>query len=266
MEIKYTKDGKKVAIVNIVNANQYIVQEIYLVEDNEIPQGEQFVINSSDLKNDYVATSWHARQLQREKETYEEKLEHYSRQLKGLNANYRKICTVMKQKTKYLKSLSEKINNSMFDRLIDFLTGKIKYVVVNHYGRYEICGFNSTIIGAVPFDDTLKLISLFGDDDGSLTFRINNYSDGSGNQKTIMPFKTYDTALVYVKNEINALNEYNDNIIETAKKYSVVLKPELVKKYWQQKIDVKQKQIDSIVAEIEKKKDELERMRKQLFE
>lgn len=43
MEVKYTKDGKKVAIIGELNQNEYIVQEISVTESgDEIPAGDKF--------------------------------------------------------------------------------------------------------------------------------------------------------------------------------------------------------------------------------
>lgn len=44
--IKYTKEGKKVAIVGKINNTQWIVQEIFVSGDNEFPSGENFVVTS----------------------------------------------------------------------------------------------------------------------------------------------------------------------------------------------------------------------------
>jgi len=45
MQTKYTNDGKKVGIVGKLNAEQTIVQEIFITESGqEIPSGENFVV------------------------------------------------------------------------------------------------------------------------------------------------------------------------------------------------------------------------------
>ena len=42
MEIKYTKDGKKVAILGKLNDTTWIVQEIFILNGQELPCGENF--------------------------------------------------------------------------------------------------------------------------------------------------------------------------------------------------------------------------------
>jgi len=44
--IKFTSDGKKVAVVGKLNAQETIVQEIFVSNGNEIPSGENFVVKS----------------------------------------------------------------------------------------------------------------------------------------------------------------------------------------------------------------------------
>src|SRR6476659_8101217 len=43
-DIKYTDDGKKVMVVGKLNAQQTIVQEIFVSAGQEIPSGENFVV------------------------------------------------------------------------------------------------------------------------------------------------------------------------------------------------------------------------------
>lgn len=45
-DIKYTDDGKKVLVVGKLNAQQTIVQEIFVSAGQEIPSGENFVVKS----------------------------------------------------------------------------------------------------------------------------------------------------------------------------------------------------------------------------
>ena len=54
-EIKYTSDGKKVAVIGRLNNQEQIVQEVFVVDGSEIPSGEHFVVKSL---HDVPVLSW----------------------------------------------------------------------------------------------------------------------------------------------------------------------------------------------------------------
>ena len=45
-EIKYTDDGRKVVVLGALNKQEKIVQEIFVIGEQEIPSGENFVVKS----------------------------------------------------------------------------------------------------------------------------------------------------------------------------------------------------------------------------
>jgi hypothetical protein len=44
--VKYTSDGKKVVIIGNLNSQEKIVQEIFIINGQEVPSGENFVVKS----------------------------------------------------------------------------------------------------------------------------------------------------------------------------------------------------------------------------
>jgi hypothetical protein len=263
MEIKFLADGRKVAVVNNVNDEEFIVQEIFIVENNEVPHGKQFVVKKEQLKSSYTATSWHARELKREEERYERESKSMKCDMKIKNREYRQICHVMSCKIKFLKELSKKFNISQFDRLIDFLEGKIKYLVIFGYGDFQIQGFNTAIYSGDNSYDYIKLISIFGRCDGSLEWGLNTYSDGSGSEVNIAPFKSYEDALQYVKDSILSLNEYTYKTIDCAKRYNIELKPYILKKYCTKTIEAQQKCIDHEQENVNRRIKEIEKIKEE---
>lgn len=59
-DYKYTDDGKKVAVIGKLNAEQTIVQEVFVSQGQEFPSGENFVVKSL---HDKPAESWKAKSL-----------------------------------------------------------------------------------------------------------------------------------------------------------------------------------------------------------
>jgi len=76
--IKYTSDGKKVLVVGKLNAQETIVQEIFISNDNEIPSGENFVVKSL---HDAPAVSWKEKNLKDFEDRYEKEKKHYEESL-----------------------------------------------------------------------------------------------------------------------------------------------------------------------------------------
>ena len=65
--IKYTSDGKKVAIVGKLNAQETIVQEVFVSGESEIPSGENFIVKSL---HDNPVVSWKEKKTQEIEDNY----------------------------------------------------------------------------------------------------------------------------------------------------------------------------------------------------
>jgi len=233
MDCKYTNDGRKVIVVGKLNSEETIVQEIYVKNGNEFPSGENFVVKSL---HDEQCESWKSYETKR-KEKLEKELEienkSFDSNIKMLNKEHRKISSVVSNKLKFLKGLNKALENENFDRFCDFVTGKIKYLVILYY-KPEIVGFNSKLNVDSDYDQgDLKLITLFGRSNGDLTFNINRYSDGSGSNDIIHPFKTYEDALAFLSERLNSKDKYSSYDIEAADKYNIVLDKEKLLKYYE---------------------------------
>lgn len=209
--IKYTEDGKKVAVVGKINNTQWIVQEIYVSGDNEFPAGESFVVTSL---LDSPAETYHSR---REKDLKEEikKLENKADEIrKDL-----KIMSIKERSAKHINMILneyDSIDIEQLDTFLSFISGNITHIVSENYRGFEIVSF----LDALKKEDSwgsnvryegLKLLSLFGcsekgkryDDKGfSLNWRINHYRDGSGGWTNVFPAKSYEEALEIVATKL----------------------------------------------------------------
>lgn len=220
-EIKYTSDGRKVIVVGKLNAQETIVQEIFVGGDFEVPSGENFVVKSL---HDAPMKSWKEKTLEDLEKRFDSEREDWNRKIrkqeKELEENYRKLLKL----NKYLELVDKNVSADSFERLVAWLQGKIKWVVVDSY-RPELYpiekfdmhsrdGWNGSI-------DNIRLISLFGRDDGTLTFRINDWSDGSGHgNRTIYPFETKEEALNKLE-ELFRDESISESVIEGAEKYGI---------------------------------------------
>jgi len=268
-ETKYTKDGKKVAVIGKLNNTEWIVQEIFVSNGQEFPGGENFVVTSL---LDELAETW-----QEKKDG--EKQANTERSVKELNVT---LSRLRKEKTqlrmdidlsKLINKVKEKytdVDIEQFDSLFAFMSGSITHLVIPDWNSvYKIETFPEAIKG---LDDDkfngLRLISLFGcnkygerykNDSLSLDWRINRWRDDSGNWTKIYPCKSYEEAVGIVDSLI-IKNDTTEKLIQLKKKYGL-------KNPTEEKIKVfKNKFIENKKEAIQKAKENVEQLEATLEE
>lgn len=249
MEIKYTTDGKKVAVLGKINAQESIVQEVFFIGDQEIPSGENFVVKSL---HDAPAISWKEKKLKELEDTYKSEEYRLSNELKSLQTKYYDICKVLKEKIGWAAEAIKNISSENFNRLSDLLTGEIRFVVIKGYSDMTIQPFDHALKNYTDYSygerrvEAIKMITLYGNKERGLEYKLNRWSDGSGSDTEIELFRTEVEAIEYVSNWVNdgQLTSYK---IKAAKNYSITIKSELLTEY-------KEKEIQAHEATISKQK------------
>lgn len=263
MEYKFLSDGRKVAVVGQINSTEYVVQEIFITADgDEIPSGEKFTTKSLHEK---PVESYHVRQ---------------ERLLKGritsLESKEVEISKRIQEKEYLLKARADMLANSPELKdivggdtamLSMFITGTIEYVVRDSY-RIEAPVPMKDI--AIYWDDWygkkyngLKLFSVFGDSQGNIDYRINQYNDGSGSWEKIYVFRTYDEALNKIKERaIEKINEghFSETDKNTCSKLGIIFDTDTLHKILGiLSEDIKKKIVDSQkrISEGQKAEEEL---------
>lgn len=265
--IKYTKDGKKVNVVGKLNNADYIVQEIFVTDDGaEIPAGENFVVSSL---LDEPVKSWKENNLEkleakyaRDRDAWERSIEKQSRELKLKHDTIKEHCKAAKALLQDSVNLPGDLMG-VVESVMDFVSGNITHLFIDRY-QPEIQKFEDAVIdedrgfGRILVDG-LKLITLFGKTDGSLEWRLNRYSDGSGGSTIVYPARSYDEGLEmaqdrldelaaeYVAGEIRSLN-----IDEWRKIEGIKIPKDAEKLQNQQKAENLRKTIEKQQAELEK--------------
>lgn len=189
METKYTSDGKKVIVVGKLNAQQTIVQEIFIQDGNEIPSGENFVVTSL---HDKPSISWKEKNIIDLENTYQSKKIELDRLIESTN---NQIIMQKSKTSEYLKCLSKHMNikDSDFTTLIEFMSGELEYIVYSDYSTIRI----EKLIDALHKKEySPKMITIFGrnDDRFKFDYNLNEYNDGSGSKCHIFPVKTFEEA------------------------------------------------------------------------
>lgn len=263
METKYTADGKKVAVLGKLNNEEWIVQEIYVDDGREFPAGENFVCKTLLDTPSKTHLSYRVERQEMELAKLDKEIEEIRKKQRELTRTYNRDAI-----TERVRGIQRKFALEELDTLFDFLNDEITHVVMRKWRGYGIVEFGKAIEDAdgTHFDG-LKLVSLFGtrsngarnDNERSLTldWRINQYRDGSGSWKEIIPFKSYEAAVEYIDDAIKDEDATETNI-EMKGKYGL-------RNPTDDKIQVyEDKRLAKLSSHIEKKEKELDALRENM--
>lgn len=272
-DIKYTKDGKKVLVIGELNQTDKIVQEIFVTKDgDEIPQGERFV-----EKNllDEPAKSWKETNLQNLEARYEKDSKEWDLKIDRLNQEKRLVYDSLSARVKWLRNMSkeprEEELKKVINQIADFLDGSEKWVFVANYSDWYLEKFNEESTnelldrfenryGRKSFD-SLRLLSLYGKSDGSLVFRVNDYSDGSGSNKDVEFFKSKEEGLLFLQNKLDETKEYTDTHLKLAEKFNLKLDSEKLQNLQNKKRESLEKELQDIENRKEQLKSKLDNLK-----
>lgn len=265
LEIKFTTDGRKVVVIGNLNSQEKIVQEIFIVNGNEIPSGENFVVKSL---HDAPAISWKEKQLKTLEATYEKDKKYWEDLIEKVSNEKKLAYDSLSARVKWLRNVAKEPRDKEFKKVInqigDFLSDTEKWVFVKGYSDWHLEKFNEEgcnnlldrfegSYGRKRFDE-MRLLSLFGRSDGSLVFRINDYSDGSGSDKDVVFFKSKEEALVFIQKEFDNEQKYNDSNLKIAERFNLKLNEYKLNAY----NDEKRLSIERQVKELQSKIEELQ--------
>lgn len=240
-DIKYTDDGKKVLVVGKLNAQQTIVQEIFVSAGQEIPSGENFVVKSL---HDAPAESWKENNLRELEARYESDRKKLQTQI---DDQERRLCLERDKAKLQTSALLQFVKNSdasQLETLKNFMSGQITHLFVAGYSP-EIISWkdDNKIYDADHFYhharlEGIKLVSLMGRSDGDLSYRLHDYRDGSGGSKKIYPATSYEAALTMAQAQLDEDSEaYVSgghqclNVSEWQKIEGIVIPSAVIEKY-----------------------------------
>lgn len=216
-DIKYAGTKKVVVVEPAGEGPSAIVQEVYVAGDEEHPAGATFF--ARDLKDEFPsAITWEGRQIQREKEAHQKSKNHLERLTRDIEIQ-------VKANVEHLSNLRqvEKLDNlRALDRVVAFLAGDVQYVALmtyGTYGTYKIEPFVDAITNVDSWQfrryDGLKLMTLTGGRSSGrkcLNWNLNQYSDGSGSNTTVIPCKTKQEAVAAIQRHIDTQIAINAHV------------------------------------------------------
>jgi hypothetical protein len=228
--IKYTTDGRKVAIIGKLNNQETIVQEIFVTGDgSEIPAGENFVVKSL---LDAPARSWKEKDLADWEARYDRDKARYVEDIKRLERSRAELRVKLNDVIAALKT----DQTAALQHFADVVAGQFQWVVEKDYGVPKLYSIDH--LGEVDHENwgaQLKALTVWGKTKGDWLFRLNHYSDGSGSGRDVYFFKTKDEALAKMKEILLSCSYIDDEAIELAKKYGWELPADKVKEFYQKR-------------------------------
>lgn len=203
-DIKFTDDGKKVLVVGKLNAQQTIVQEIFVSAGQEIPSGENFVVKSL---HDAPAESWKEKNLRELEARYEKQKKELEQSIIQQHARLDGIKVKAKHHADALFKFVENSNEGQLDLLKKVISGQITHVYISGYSPaiFEWDGGKQTYEIERDYGREtikgIKLLSVYGYADGDLEYRQHTYRDGSGGSEQVFPVTSYKEALALAQAE-----------------------------------------------------------------
>jgi hypothetical protein len=183
MEIKYLKDGRAVDVIQKL-IKGYLVSEVYIV-NGEAETDSSLMI--ADEVYDEAPNIMYDERIAALRKTLSELHEEKSQLIQEIYDRKQKERAEEKRFEKYKKY-------SQLQLLDDYLEGRITHVVVKGYNGINILTIDQ-IKADNKYDSGFKLITLYGQTDGDLQWRINQYSDGSGSSQDVILCTSYEQAL-----------------------------------------------------------------------
>lgn len=207
MNYKFTADGKKVVVIGALNTKETIVQEIFVCDGAELPAGEQFIVKSL---LDKPAETYKVREEKRLESRIKE-LESECGKLRREISNFRQVSAAATAKLQWIKGIRPEEVEDAVNRIEAFLSGEITHIL---FTDYELEIIEVGLDGFSQYDnhygdrrfEGIRLVSLFGNYNKRLPmdWKLNDYRDGSGNNKTFIPCKSMAEAISAAKEIIYA--------------------------------------------------------------
>lgn len=197
--IKYTKDGKKVVVLDELGDGQSVVQEMYVTGGVEHPAGDRFVVRNL---LDELSKTWkekHNDELKQVLERQEADLKKKQKRLVGLRNAANARLEAWAANEQHAERYTE-----VFERARKFLAGEYTHLYLPDFQRPSVISVDEVVVKKEEIwgqNFETKLVSLVGKSNGDLGFRLSRYSDGSGSSKEIFLAESYAGALVMAQED-----------------------------------------------------------------
>lgn len=223
--MKYLKNGHAVEVIRELPGDGAFVVETYS-EDGD--SGEAYLSGDRRIVKQ-VFDAPPVAHIAKEYSDLQEKLSDIRKQVAAAEKSARDAMPEWNRLTERLNQVPG------LQRIADFLDGKFTHAVVHQYGEVEILSGERLRVKEdtwkrVP--DRIKLITLFGDSDGNVTWNISKYkSESNSNYDCILCFsqeeamqKANELIIAELDDDISRDHGYGSTeLIKSAKRLGIVL-------------------------------------------
>jgi len=232
--VKYLSNGQEVEVVQKLDDGTFLVHMLY-----EQYYGE----NSEMVESEYATVVDHVFD-EPPKELVEESIQKLVEERIKIQVEISKLHKE-KNTLSYDIQRAETANAERFEGLKkykglelieDFIEGRLTHILVCGYGYdYKIVEFDEFMKSDDDYDKDLKLITLYGRPKDGMSFGINKYCDGSGNDYKAWCFTSFRDAEVKLIEIVfsrigKEAHKPNMDVVKLAKEYEFVLPDDYVSK------------------------------------
>ena len=249
MEIKFTKTGKKVGIIEYVNETDIIVQEVFSNDnDGEFLGGQKFVVH--ELFDHFPIISYEQRELERIKASYRTERKRLEKEVNDNLKEIRELKSVLSARIKWLRNVAkqpfEDEVKKLISRVCDFYECKDMWAGYMEYRGPVVFPFKFEEVNRaldrfeytcdIPKFDGMRLISIYGVTEGNFDYRIDNYGTGTNcsidRDKKYFFFSSQQEAIQFVQDWADKKEKYDSYVFEAAKEYGIKLNKDKVREYY----------------------------------
>ena len=165
-------------------------------------------------------------------------------EVKKLEEEAKRLQDVIWKSRQEIREIEEEKNKTLekvkkyqgLEHIEDFIEGKITHYLTFKYGDPEIISFKDTFVedNYSRIRNTHKLLTLFGNSQGNLSWGLNEYKDGSGSNTEVIPCISLEDAKEKAQQWLDVLDPEQHPSKETilfAKEYGLKLPDWYVPKY-----------------------------------
>ncbi len=249
MGVRFGDNGNEYRVVEVKDGENLVWAQV-LDDDGEAFDGELHIISKSVLHDTPP------------RQKLDSQIVELQQERKDLFAQ---IAVLRRELTDFERGTGDRMvklkQHKVLRRLDDFLAGRITHYVELSYGPPVIVSFEGAKTSESDSRNKLKLLSLFGRTNGDLEWGLNQYSDGSGVNTTVVPCASYSEAIkvaaeLFVAHAARAMDP-NDRAVSQqrwatkATEYGIAMSPDYLQDLEEREIVVKQKNIEDLELKLQ---------------
>ena len=192
--LAYLEDGCEIEVLERT-AHGIIIRRLYESGDGEGEAGDPEIVARVFDAPPTERRAKHVKDLESQESQLRASIQERRKELVDLDSNKKRIALLAAK-------------NAALGRVCDFMEGKITHYLMKHWSGYAIVAAEPG--GGIPDKNDsgriegTKLLTLFGKSEGNFSWGLNDYHDGSGDNRECEPFFSLDEAKAKLQGIVDA--------------------------------------------------------------